>query len=307
MKANQKPGAGLSESVTIVEVGPRDGLQQESVIFPTAEKVRLIEGLIAAGIKHIQVTSFVRPDVIPQLADAERLCALIPRPPDVVYSGLALNKMGVRRARDAGLAWVDLSVSASDAHSRRNVNRTREEALAEFQEMVATARSSGMFVRGGIMCAFGYRQAGDVTPEMVISLARRILETGVNEFVLADSAGLADPRAIALMMAEVIPFAGETPIGLHLHDTRGMGLANVLAGLQAGVRAFDAAFGGLGGCPFIEGAAGNIASEDTAHMLERMGFSTGIDLRLLGQVSDWFSRRLGRPLPGRIYKLQAAS
>ncbi|UCG25196.1 MAG: hydroxymethylglutaryl-CoA lyase [Chloroflexota bacterium] len=295
----------LPKTVSIVEVGPRDGLQREPTPISTDDKVSLIEGLVAPGLKRIQVTSFVHPKYVPQMADAEEVCRRLPEKSDVVYSGLALNLKGVERAHAAGLAQVDISVSASDAHSRRNANRSIEEALAEFKEMYDLAREHGIVVRGGIQCAFGYQKADDVHSETVISLARHHLDLGVDELVLADSSGFANPSKMTSLLKRVISLAKPTPVVLHLHDTRGMGLANVLAGLQCGVSAFDTAFGGLGGCPFIDGATGNIATEDTVYMLEEMGIQTGVNLRRLSRISRHYEQKLGQALPGKLYQLMA--
>jgi len=284
-------------------VGPRDGLQRESTPIATREKVELIEALVGAGLKRIQVTSFVHPKLVPQMADAESVCNQLTGHPDVIYSGLALNLRGVERAKNAGLTHIDISVSASDAHSRRNANRSVSDALAEFKEMFSFARSSGMSIRGGIQCVFGYLGPSDVDPETVTEIARHHLDLGVDELALADSAGFANPETMEQVLATILPMANGTPVVLHLHDTRGMGLANVVAALRQGIRHFDTAFGGLGGCPFIDGAAGNIATEDTVYMLEQMGFNTGINLDRLSAISRDFELRLNKPLPGKLYSL----
>lgn len=300
------PEIGYPQTVEIIEVGPRDGLQREETILSAAEKVALIEELIAAGLTRIQVTSFVHPRYVPQMADAEEVCAQLPRRPDVAYSGLALNLKGVERARDAGLRAIDISVSASDAHSRRNANRSRQEALHEFEKMYRRARECGMHVRGGIQCAFGYQAPDDVAPEQVLEIAEHFLELGVDELALADSSGVANPRQMTALLQSLLALTGSVPVILHLHDTRGMGLANVLAALRCGVRIFDTAVGGLGGCPFIDGATGNIATEDTVHMLHQMGIETGVDLQRLATVARSLERRLGKEhLPGKLYALLA--
>ncbi|HID52157.1 MAG TPA: hydroxymethylglutaryl-CoA lyase [Anaerolineae bacterium] len=291
------------QQVEIIEVGPRDGLQREPTLISIDDKAALIAALVVAGLRRIQVTSFVHPRLVPQMADAEALCRRLPQVPGVVYSGLALNLKGVERAQQAGLRYVDVSVSVSEAHSRRNANRSVADALTGFQEMVQQARAYGMSVRGGIQCAFGYRQADDVAPETVLEIARHHLDLDVDELALADSSGLANPRQLQALLAEIMLLAGDVPVILHLHDTRGMGLANVLAALQCGVRHFDTAFGGLGGCPFIEDAAGNIATEDTAYMLHEMGIETGIDLAKLAAISREYEERLGKKLPGKLYTL----
>lgn len=296
----------LPETVEIVEVGLRDGLQREETILSAAEKVALVEQLIDAGLRRIQVTSFVHPRYVPQMADAEEVCARLPRQPGVSYSGLALNLKGVERAQDAGLRAIDISVSASDAHSRRNANRSFQEALSEFDQMYGRAREAGMHVRAGIQCAFGYQAPDDVAPEQVLSIAEHYLDLGVDEIALADSSGLANPRQMMSVLQSLTAVTGAVPLILHLHDTRGMGLANVLAALQCGVRIFDTAAGGLGGCPFIEGATGNIATEDTVHMLHRMGIDTGVDLEKVAAVARGLEKRLGKEqLPGKLYALLA--
>ena len=299
--------AGLPEQVEITEVGPRDGLQREERIISADDKVTLIEELVEAGIKNVQVASFVHPKRVPQMADAEEVCARLPIGDGLVFSGLALNVKGVERARDAGLQHIDISVSVNDAHSMRNSNMTLDEAVAEFGRMYQKAREAGMGVRGGIQCSFGYLQAGDVEPEIVLQIARHFLDMGVDGLTLADSSGVANPRQVHDMLELLVPLAGSRPIVMHLHDTRGMGLANVLAALGQGVRRFDTAFGGLGGCPFIEGAAGNIPTEDTVHMLHQMGMTTGVDVARVGRISRRFETALGNgALPGKVYALAAA-
>lgn len=294
------------QTVEIIEVGPRDGLQREETILSAAEKVAFIEELVEAGLKRIQVTSFVHPRYVPQMADAEEVCARLPQRPGVSYSGLALNLKGVERAHDAGLSAVDISVSASDAHSRRNANRSLQEALQEFDEMYRRAREYGMHVRGGIQCAFGFQAPDDVEPGQVLEIAEHFMELGVDEMALADSSGLANPRQMTALLRSLLVLTGSVPVILHLHDTRGMGLANVLAALHSGVRIFDTALGGLGGCPFIEGATGNIATEDTVHMLQQMGIDTGVDLRRLATVARGLETRLDKEqLPGKLYALLA--
>jgi len=298
--------SNLPQTVEIVEVGPRDGLQREETILSAAEKVALVADLAAAGLKRIQVTSFVHPRYVPQMADAEEVCARLAQHPDVSYSGLALNLKGVERAHDAGLSAVDISVSASDAHSRRNANRSLQEALREFDQMYRRARDAGMHVRGGIQCAFGYQKPGDVEPQQVLAIAEHYMELGIDEIALADSSGLANPRQMTALLQSLTALTGSVPLILHLHDTRGMGLANVLAALHCGVRIFDTAVGGLGGCPFIEGATGNIATEDTVHMLHQMGIDTGVDLERLAAVARGLEKRLGKDqLPGKLYALLA--
>lgn len=291
--------------VDIVEVGPRDGWQNEGTPIPTTTKIAMINALIAAGVRRIQVTAFVHPKLVPQMADAEAVCAGLVRQPGVIYSALVLNSKGVERARTAGITHIDAGVSASETHSRKNANRSVDEALADFKNMMLLAREYGMSVRGAIQCAFGCAYEGVVDEARVLEIVRYYLALGVDELALADSAGMANPAQMRHMLARVLPLVGTRSVVLHLHDTRGMGLANVLAALENGVTQFDTAFGGLGGCPFITGATGNIATEDTLHMLHAMGIETGIDMAAVARVSRQMEALLGRPLPSKLYKLVA--
>jgi hydroxymethylglutaryl-CoA lyase len=295
----------LPPRAEIVEVGPRDGLQSETRLIPTAEKTALIDALVDAGVTHIQVASFVSPQRVPQMADAEEVCRRITRRAGVLYSGLVLNMRGLERAYAAGLDQVDLSLSASETHSRHNAGRTVDEALAELGAMVEQARAWGLRVRAGIQCAFGCAYEGAVAPQRVVGLARRILAMGVDELALADSTGTANPQQVRRIVQELLPLARATPLVLHLHDTRGMGLANLLAALKSGVYRFDTAFGGLGGCPFIPGASGNIATEDTVFMLHEMGVPTGIDIARIAECSQHMEQVLGRQLPGKMARMLA--
>lgn len=293
----------LPESVTLIEVGMRDGLQSEAVSIPTAQKIAWVAGLVEAGLRKIQVTAFVHPARVPAMADAEALCAALPKLDGVTYSALALNPKGVERAAAAGIAALDLGISASDTHSQKNAGKPTAEALTDFARMVELARGAGISVRGGVQCAFGCVYEGAIPQDRVIGIVRRYLELGIDELALADSTGMANPRQMADMLEAVLPLIGEIPLVLHLHDTRGMGLANALTALQMGVTRFDTAFGGLGGCPFIEGAAGNIATEDTAHLFESMGVRTGVDMGQVGRIARNAETVLGHPLAGKIYRL----
>lgn len=297
----------LPPRVEIIEVGPRDGLQAEKQIIPAATKVALIDALTAAGVNRIQVTSFVSPRRVPQMADAEEVCRRIERRPGVIYSGLVLNMRGLERAYAAGLNQVDLSISASETHSRINAGKTVDEALSELTTMVERARAYGLSVRAGIQCAFGCAYEGRVDPHRVVILARRILAMGIDELALADTTGSANPQQVRRMVQELLPLAHSTPLVLHVHDTFGMGLANLLAALKSGVYRFDTAFGGLGGCPFIPDASGNIATEDTAYMLHEMGVLTGIDIARIAECSQGIEQLLGRDLPGKLVRLHSRS
>lgn len=297
----------LPARAEIIEVGLRDGLQNEPVMVPTDTRLRWVALLAAAGVRRIQVTSFVHPARVPQMADAEALCAALPPVEGVEYSGLVLNPRGLERLRAAGLRAADMSVSASDAHSIRNTGAPTDEKLAELLHMVADARAAGLRVRAGIQCAFGFTTADEVPLARVLGLARAILDAGADEFVLADSAGTANPAQMQRALDALLPLCGGVPLVLHLHDTRGMGLANVFAALERGVTHFDTAFGGLGGCPFIPGAAGNIATEDTVHMLHAMGVQTGVDPHGVALVSAEMAALRGKALDGKLYKLNQES
>ncbi len=287
----------------IIEVGPRDGLQTQEKLVPTALKVDLIRRLAAAGVRRIQVTSFVHPKLVPQMADAEAVCAQLPDIPGVQYNGLVLNLRGLERAHKAGLKHVDMGVPATETMSQRNANCSIAEGMARMAEMVQQARAWGMTVRAGVQVAFGCAYEGPVERGRVVSLARQFLAMGIDELSLADSAGLGNPNQIRRVLQEIRPLAQQTPIVLHLHDTRGMGLANCLAALKNGVTLFDTSFGGLGGCPFIQGARGNIPTEDTLFMMHEMGIKTGVDGTAVAHISRDLETFFGFELPGKIYKI----
>lgn len=292
-----------TQHIDLIEVGPRDGLQREKQFIPTDEKIAMINALSEAGLPQIQVTSFVHPKWVPQMADAEEVCRGITRKQGVIYSGLVLNLKGVERAADAGMTHIDMSVSASDSHSRKNANRGLNEALSDYEIMLRAAREADMTVRAGVQCAFGY-YVDDVRAQGVVDIVKQYLEWGVDSVALADSTGMANPRQIKELLGMLNPLLGDVPLVLHLHDTRGMGLANVVAAIEAGCTRFDTAFGGLGGCNFIETATGNIATEDTANMLHAMGYVTGVDIHAVAAVSRHLQNYLGTSaLPGKLYAL----
>lgn len=292
----------MSNRIDIIEVGPRDGLQREQTAIATADKIRMIHDLVDAGIQSIQVTSFVHPKYVPQMADAEAVCNGISKQEGVIYSGLVLNMKGLERAHHAGLKHVDMSVSASDSHSRKNANRSLDEAMEKFKGMVVRAYDYGLGVRAGIQCAFGYYEP-DVTQDLVLDIAKKHVALGIESLALADSTGMANPKQIQAMLTALQPIVGDIPVILHLHDTRGMGLANVVAAIEAGCTRFDTAFGGMGGCNFIPDALGNIATEDTVNMLHAMGYETGIDINQVAQVSKHLQDLVGQALPGKMYQL----
>jgi hydroxymethylglutaryl-CoA lyase len=276
------------DKACITEVGPRDGLQMEKRIMPTGDKVEWIAGMIEAGLRSIQVAAFVHPGVMPQMADAEALIERLPHGKAVAYSALTLNLKGVERACRTSIPWIEVSFSASDAHSRRNAGFPLSRAVKEMAAMTAAALKAGRRLRASVQCAFGYQNPSDVPAADVMELVRALTDQGVELLLLADTAGLATPSAIEEKLGAVLPLTGAVPVGLHLHDTRGFGESNLRAALSAGLVHFDTAIGGLGGCPFIPGARGNIATETTVRLLERMGIATGIDAARL----DAWARRV---------------
>ncbi len=294
--------------VTIDEQGLRDGLQTLSLTIPTETKLRWIGQLVDAGVRRIQVASFVNPKRVPQMADAAHLFAQLPNAPNVQFSALVLNEKGVERAIDAGARYLAISLSASDTHSRKNTGMSLGEAKASFGAMVRLAQGAGISVRAGIQCAFGCRYEGCIDPNVVLDLAKHHFDLGVDELALADSTGMGNPPQLGDLTAHVVELAGGGPdhrraVSLHLHNTENKGYANVFAGLAAGIRHFDTAFGGLGGCPFIPTATGNIATEDTVNMLHQSGYNTGIDISKIANLSTEMAQLLGEPLPGLVYKL----
>ena len=291
------------DQITLIEVGPRDGFQFESKIIPTPLKVEIISGLVAAGLKQIQVTSFVHPQRVPQMADAESLLRALPVWENVELSGLVLNRQGLERAHRAGLQQVEISISASDTHSRKNTGMQLNEALQQGQEMVALARKYGMHVRAGIQCAFGCVYDGAIPQQRVVDMVRVFIDQGAAALALADTTGMADPPSIRRMVTAVQLAAGETPLILHLHDTRGLGLVNLMAALECGVTRFDTALAGMGGCPFVAGAAGNIATEDTVYLLDRLQVKTGISIKDVAACSIKLENFYGKTFAGKMVRL----
>lgn len=288
---------------TLVEVGLRDGIQREEKFIPTGMKVEFATRLADAGLKQIQVTSFVHPKIVPQMADAEDVFARLPKRNDVTFSALVLNLKGVKRAIAAGTKQVEMGVPASETLARKNANTSIEEGMAETAAMVQKAREHGLKVRVGVQAAFGCAYEGKIEPARVVSMARRFLAMGIDELALADSAGLGNPQLVRRIAQEVLPLAGSVPVVLHLHDTRGQGLANLLSALKSGVTMFDTSFGGLGGCPFIPSAKGNVPTEDTANMLHEMGIKTDVDIARVAALSREMEAFLGKELPAKMHKL----
>lgn len=291
------------EHIILEDQGLRDGLQMLPQTVPTEKKLEWISALVRAGLKRIQVAAFVHPRLVPQMADAEALFGQLEEQSGVTYSALALNQKGVERAVAAGVRHLAISISASNAHSLKNTRMDIEAAKADFVQNVRLARKNQIVVRGGIQCAFGCRYEGKIPRERVYDLVCHHLDAGVEEIALADSTGMANPWQVREMMETIREICGTTPLALHLHNTENKGLANLYAAIEAGVRQFDVAFGGLGGCPFIKHASGNIATEDTVHLLHQAGFETGVDIQGVAHVSQKVEEWLGYPLPGLLYPL----
>jgi len=292
----------LPTEVSVYEVAPRDGLQNESAQVATHAKVRLIEALVDAGITRIEVGSFVASKWVPQMADADEVFRMIERRPGVTYSGLCPNARGLHRALEADVDEIAVFVSASETHNQKNVNKTIAETLSVFEAVIGPAVAQGLRVRGYVSTMWGCPYEGDVDPKRGLELARRLLGEGCYQVSLGDTIGVGTPlqthRILELFLSEV----PVEQIALHLHDTRGTALANVLVGLQMGVTTFDSSVAGLGGCPFAPGAAGNLATEDLVYTLQGMGIETGIDLDRLWQAGQVAEAIVGRELPGKVHR-----
>ena len=293
------------QKIIIEEQGLRDGLQSETPFLPTRKKLELIHAVADAGLKRIQVTSFVHPKLVPQMADAEEICKGLDQNSDVLHSALVLNTKGLERAAKAGLKHVAASISASDTHSRKNANASLPEARKRIAEMIKTGQTLGLTLRGGLQCVFGCRFEGRIDPNVVFDMIKEQLDLGVEEIALADSTGMANPIAIQEISGKVIELAEDKPICLHLHDTEGKGLANALAAMQIGITHFDTAFGGTGGCPFIKGASGNISTEDLAFMAGQMGIETGIDLEKIASISRSLEGFFAKQFSGKMHRVLA--
>jgi len=295
----------VPREVSVYEVSPRDGLQNEKATVPLGDKIRLLEALAGAGLRRIEATSFVSPKWIPQLADADdvaRAAARIAEGRDLTFSALVPNARGLERAKAAGMKEIAVFLSASETHNKKNVNKSIAETLAAFEDTIGPARAAGMRVRGYVSTVWGCPYEGDVDPKKAVDIAKRLLAMGCYQISLGDTIGVGTPvqtqKIVKMMLAELPPEA----IALHMHDTRGTALANILAGLDVGIREFDASVGGLGGCPYAPGAAGNVATEDLVYMLHGMGVSTGVDLERLVEAGRAAESIVGRPLPGKVHQ-----
>jgi hydroxymethylglutaryl-CoA lyase len=297
----------LPSRVRVVEVGPRDGLQNEAAHIGTADKIAFVDRLSAAGHSMIEVSAFVSPKWVPQMADAAEVFAGIARRPGVRYTALVPNLAGLERARAAGVDEIAVFAAATESFSKRNINQTIDESLATYKGVCDAARAAGLRVRGYVSTAFGCPFEGAVSPAAVADVSARLVDLGVYEVAVSDTIGVAHPGQVPQVLAAVTARVPMSAIALHFHDTRGTALVNVLAGLQAGVTTFDASAGGLGGCPYAPGASGNLATEDLLYMLDGLGIETGVRLQDVMSASRGIESLLGHPLPSRVVQATKAS
>ena len=303
-KASESAGllSHLPEQVTIYEVGPRDGLQNESRMIPTADKIAMVNALSSTGLRHIEITSFVNPKWIPQLADASDVARGIQRLPEVSYSCLVPNRRGLDTALQAGMREVAIFLSASETHNKKNVNKTIADTLVAFEEVMGPARAAGVAVRAYVSTVYGCPYEGPVEPEKVVALVQRLLALGVYQISLGDTIGVATPRQVQGVLQRLLALCPQEKLAMHFHDTRGTALANILAGVALGVTTIDSALGGLGGCPYAPGASGNVATEDVVYMLEGMGIATGVNLEKLVDTSRQVAAWVGHEMPSKYLK-----
>jgi len=301
--------ATMPRAVRVVEVGPRDGLQNEKAIIPTAQKIQFIQMLADAGLPVVEATSFVSPRAIPQLSDAGEVMAGLTRLPTTLYPVLVPNLKGMERALAAGARAIAVFTAASESFTRHNINASIEESLANFRPVLAQARQAGITARGYISTVFGCPYEGRVEPRQVLRVARELLELGVNELSLGDTIGVATPNQVGEIL-DLLTGEGQIPIeqlAVHFHDTRGTALANVLMALQMGVTTIDSSAGGLGGCPYAPGAAGNLATEDLLYMLHGMGIETGVDLEKVVAATRFIAPLLNHQPTSKYYQAVTAA
>jgi hydroxymethylglutaryl-CoA lyase len=288
--------------VSIYEVSPRDGLQNEAVTVPTTRKVRLVDALVDAGLKRIEATSFVSPKWVPQVADADEFVRLLPQRPDVIFSALCPNARGLERARIGNLREVAVFVSSSEMHNQKNVNKTVKDTLEAFEAVIGPAVKLGMQVRGYVSTVWGCPYEGQVPLEASLKIARWLMEQGCYQISLGDTIGVGTPRQTQEVLRAFLSEFKPEQIAMHMHDTRGTALANIVVGLEMGITTFDAAVGGLGGCPYAPGAAGNVATEDLVYALNGRGIETGIDLDKLWEAGQVAKALVGHELSGKVHK-----
>ena len=288
--------------VSILEVGPRDGLQSEPEILPTEIKKEFITRTINAGIKNIEVTSFVHPKKVPQMADAEKLVESLPDRDDVTYIGLIMNQRGFERARDCGIDEVGMVIVSTDTYNIKNQNVVTQQSIDNWLDIASSAKSAGIRTSVVIACSFGCPYEGEVDPEHIASIAEQILKGEPDVLGLADSVGVAVPNQIKTTFSLIKDLAPTIPLRTHLHNTRNTGLANAAAAVEAGVSIIDASTGGIGGCPFAPKATGNIPTDDLLYMLDRSGIETGVNLKEIVKTTNWLENQLGRSVPAMVPK-----
>ena len=294
--------ANTQRHVSIIEVGPRDGLQSEPEILSTETKLEYIRRAIDAGIRRLEVTSFVHPKRVPQMADAEAVIAGLPRRDDVTYIGLVLNRKGFERARDAGIDEIGMAVVASDTYNQRNQGATTAESIQAWLDIARDARAAGMRANVMVSSAFGCPFEGEVPLSRVLEIVDQVMQGEPVELGFADSIGVGVPDEVEAMLGAVRERIGDTPIRCHFHNTRNTGLANARAAVAAGATSLDASIGGIGGCPFAPAATGNIPTDDLVYMLQRAGIETGVDLEKIIATSNWLQEQLGRSVPALLPK-----
>ena len=293
--------------ITVYEVGPRDGLQNEAAVIDTAHKVAFINSLSDSGLGAIEVSAFVNPKRIPQMADADDVCAQFRRKPGTRYSALVPNLAGLDRAVAVGLEEVAVFAATSDTFSQRNINQTVDESMTRYAEVVRAANEHGLRVRGYLSTAFGCPFEGDVPVDRVVRRTQQLLDMGVFEVAVSDTIGIAHPGQVRQVLGALTKSIAPSAIALHFHDTRGTALANVLASLEFEIRTFDSSAGGLGGCPYAPGATGNLATEDLLYLLHGLGHETGVSLERVIAGSETIEPVVGHPLPSRLYRATLAS
>jgi hydroxymethylglutaryl-CoA lyase len=289
------------KNIEFVEVGPRDGLQNEQALVSTADKLALIARAIDAGARRIEVTSFVNPNRVPQMADADAVCAGLPQRDDVTYIGLVINGRGAQRAISTGrIDQIGAVCVSTDQFAIANQSQTSAESVCTAKELISIAQAAGLSGQATIAAAFGCPFTGEVAQDHIVAIARSLAEANPAEIALADTIGVADPAQVMRLVTRIRDTIAPIPVRVHFHNTRGTGLANVWAAIDAGATVVDASIGGLGGCPFAPGAAGNVCSEDVVYMLNRSGIATGMDLQKLIAANTWLSDIMGKTLPGMV-------
>jgi isopropylmalate/homocitrate/citramalate synthase len=298
---------GIPNRVTVFEVGPRDGLQNEAQLVATSAKIAFVDALSAAGLPVIEITAFVSPKWVPQMADAAEVAAGITRRPGTRYAALVPNAAGLDRALAAGVTDIGIFAAASETFSRRNINQSIADSVAAYRDVARRATNSGLRVRAYLSTAFGCPFEGDVPIDLVVRMTRDLLDLGAYEVAVSDTIGIAHPGQVRRVVAALTAAIPSSSLALHFHDTRATALANVLAALEFGIRTFDSSAGGLGGCPYAPGATGNLATEDLLYMLDGLGVETGVSIDRVVAASQQIEPLVGHPLPSRYVRARAAT